>query len=434
MQLLHALAAALLLATARDGESFRYRFDSRDELDDFEVVAGAWSVSTGSLWCTSKGAREELRWRRDLTPSGTARLRMAGAGSVAIALGAGRRETLVRLDRAAARVAVEFDGEAALERPFEAPAAGALRLAVAWNGDQVEVTVGEDEPLRVARPPDSPPFTRLALLAFRSQPRFEELEVAREVPRGRAGAGASQIPEEQRIAVELATRRFDEGDAAGAFDLLAKSLPAGGNGQPPALSEPAVLLLQKLGAVRAELRAKEPLRSRAAAATVAAKDGSATLVSPLRAGWSVQAHEIVRTDGPVFTLAFTEPALAVEVQRYDQKLKYWFGRDPRIVYCSGGGGPTLGRARADEQQEFHAKAVFTRPFGKRALEISGTATYEFELAWPDPADPARTIALREHFLLHRGDTWRISIRGSPLAFKLAQSDLDWLLATFRLAG
>jgi hypothetical protein len=441
-----ALALAQADATAHappPSETLRYKFDAASELDDFDAIAGSWTISTGNLWCTSKGAREELRWRRDLSAAGSASVKLVGAGRVALALSTGKadspQELLVRLDRGEQRIAVECGGKVLLERPFEPPASGPIALAVDWTLDHVLVRVGDDEPLRADRPACDAPFARLALLSMKSQPRFDDLVVVRETPAPRPetapGEGPPPLGEDQRIAIERASKRIEAGDLDAAFELVAKSLPpaaTGNDGAPAPLPEPVVVILERLGTLKPALKAKPPLKERVAAATIAAKDGSATLVLPLRAGWSATTPEIRRIDGPVFTLKCDAPKLEVEVYRYDQKLKYWFGRDPKIVYSTGGGGPTLGRARADDEKDQHPQSTLTRPFEKSKVELGGP-TYEYELAWPDPEDPGRTRALRELFTLHRGDTWRVTITGSPLDLDLARDDVEWLLSGFELA-
>src|SRR5262249_58128123 len=126
-----------------------------------------------------------------------------------------------------------------------------------------------------------------------------------------------------------------------------------------------------------------------------------------------------------------EPAWTLEFVRYDGKLKYWFGRDPKLVYCSGGGGPTLARARADEQKEFAPKSEWKRDVAKAKQPLDGEAAYAYELVAPDPAHEGAQRELRETFALYRGDTWRVTIAGDPLALELAADDLAFLLATFR---
>lgn len=413
-------------------EKLAYKFDGDKELADFELVAGSWTISAGSLWCTSKGAREELRWRRALTARGAATLELIGAGRVALAFKSGAQETLVRIDRADGRVAIVADGAPIAERSFEAKATRPLVLRVRWELDLLTVAVGDDEAVAVTRPGALAPFDGLALLSLKSQPRFEALTVEREPTQDLPGTGpGSKLTEAQRVAIERATELLAADDATAALEQLRAAL---GDSPPPAGEWPPALLtmVQRVGLRRPSLIAREPLAALARQATVAAADGSATFAVPLRPGWSATALPIRRADGPVFTASCSDPPLAVEVYRYDQKLKYWFGRDPRLVYSSGGGGATLGRARADEQQDLHRDAARIREFDRSEHEIDGEKAWEYELSWPDPADPQKTLGLREVFFLHRGDTWRITIGGSPLAQQLAADDLAWLLARFRI--
>jgi hypothetical protein len=427
-----ALAAALL---ALAPQTFRYKFDASSDLADFEVVSGSWSLSAGFLWCASKGERDELAWRRDLAPSGSVELELVGPGRAALALRAGKSETRVRVERRSGellKAAVESDGKTAIERSFEAPATGGIGIAVAWTPEQIVLRVGDDEPLKVARPAAAAPFEKLSLLALKSQLKVDELRVEREAAATPEGAAAPT--EDERIALDRAAALARGGDPDAAFEALVKALPAQRTDGPSAFPEPVALLLQELGARREPLRARSPLKEWIAANPVAARDGSATLVLPLRHGWSVNAPEIRQVDGVVATLACKAPEVAVEVYRYDQKREYWFGRDPKSVKTSGGGGPTLGRARAEDLADQHANASFTRPFAKSRVPLGGATAYEHELAWPDPDDATRTRAVRELFVLHRGDTWRLTIAGTSPALEQAKSDVEWLLATFRFAA
>ncbi|MBL8840091.1 MAG: hypothetical protein JNL90_01015 [Planctomycetes bacterium] len=414
-------------------EVLLYKFDAERDLVEFEPLAGSWSISAGSLWCTSKGPREELRWRRALTPRGKVTARLLGGGKVALLLRAGEQETQIVVDRAASRVAVECDGAPLAARAYEATAGAALALAVAWELDRLSVRIGDDEPFTLTRP-GALPLDGLALLSFQSQPRFDELAIEREPTREAlpSAAGVRALSESERLAIEQATQLLEGDDAPAAFERLRAAL---GERVAKAAEWPAPLLalLQKVALRRPALRSREPLAALVAAATLAAADGSATLVLPLRPAWSGEALPIRRTDGPVFLLRCADPQLAVEVYRYDQKLKYWFGRDPRLVYSSGGGGSTLGRARADEQHDFHARCQLVREFERSGRSIDGESAWEYEIAWPDADDGARTLGLRELFVLHRGDTWRITVAGAPLAQQLAADEIEWLLAQFEFA-
>jgi hypothetical protein len=415
-------------------ERLAWRFDSEKELADFEGLTGTWTISAGSLWCTTKGAREELRLRRSLNARGSATLTLFGGGRVALLLKAGAQETLVRVDRGEGRIAVEADGAPLAERSFEAKPTGLLSFKVAWELDQLHVTAGDDEPFDVARPGAKAPFDSLAIVSLKSQPRFDALVVEREpvvelppdVPGGR------NLTEPQKVAVEQAGALLAADDVNGAFDRLRDVL---GDPPPPASEWPAPLLVmaQKVALKRPVLAGREPLAAVVKTLERPAADGTATLTLPLRPGWSCEAATVRRTDGPVFTASCTDPLVAVEVFRYDQKLTYWFGRDPKLVYTSGGGGATLGRARADEQQDLHAGATRVRDFDRSAREIAGEKAWEYELSWPDPDDKQKTMGQRELFLLHRGDTWRITLVGSPLAQQVAADDIAWLLARFALA-
>jgi hypothetical protein len=433
---------------ARD-ESFTYAFASDKELADFQVVSGRWSVSTGQLWCTTNDARAELAWRRALSADGSVQVTLAGAGRVAIALRAGEKETLVRVDRAARKVAVECDGKPIVERLFEAAAGTPMALAVRFTARRLDVRVGDDEAIEVARPDAGAPFEKLALLSFQSQPRFDDLVVHRDAlrPAGGPATDVDAVPmdEELRIAVERATERLDQGDVDAAFDTIAKALPRPADdkdhAKPKAAPEPAaahwpdavLALLQQIGARKPALVAREPLASAAAGATVAAKDGSAKLTLPLRRGWKADTPDVVRTDATLFVV-HGPSGLTVTAQRYDQKLTYWFGRDPKLVYTKGGGGPTLGKARADEQKELHAKSEFVRAFDASRQSLGGETTFDYELAWSDPQDATKATTLREYFALRRGDTWRLSIEGASNDVRLASGDLDWIVANFRFAS
>ena len=370
------LAASL---PAQDGsqqprfETLHYKFDRETELADFEPLTGSWTISAGSLWCTSKGAREELRWRRAVTARGSATLQLVGAGRVALALRSGQQETLIRLDRGAGRVAIEADGQPLAERPFEAKALGALELRVHWELDRLRVTVGDDDAFITTRPDARAPFDALSLLSQKSQPRFESLRLEREPiadPALNRAGGA--LTEAQKVAIERATQLLAADDAGDALDQLRSALGA----TPPPAAEwpPAFLLtLQRVGLRRPGLLQREPFAPLVASRALAAADDSATLTLPLRPGWSGAAAPIRRADGPVFTASCADPPLTVEIYRYDQKLKYWFGRDPRLVYSSGGGGATLGRARrraAGSPRRRHPGAR-VRPGGTRTRRREG---------------------------------------------------------------
>lgn len=413
-------------------ESLLYRFDAERDLADFEPLSGSWSLSAGSLWCTSKGAREELRWRRALTPRGRVTARLLGVGRVALLLRAGAQETQVVLDRGAGQVAIEADGAPLAQRSFESKPGRALALQVEWELDRLKVRVGDDESFTVVRSGSAGPFDGFALLSLQSQPRFEELTIEREPVAETAvrATGRAPLSEGQRLAVEQATRLLEADDPGRALELLRESL---GSKPPDAAEWPAPLLtlLQRVGLRRAALLTREPLATLVAAAKLSAADGSATVTLPLQPGFSGEAAPFRRTDGLVFTLRCADPPLAIEIYRYDQKLKYWFGRDPRLVYSSGGGGATLGRARADEQQDLHPRAERVRAFERSDHEVDGEHAWEYELAWPDPDDASRTLGLRELFVLHRGDTWRLTIAGSPLAQQTAAEDLTWLIERLR---
>jgi hypothetical protein len=425
-------------AAAQDGaqrprfETLAYKFDHEKELSDFERLAGSWTISAGSLWCTSKGPREELRWRRSITARGRATVQLIGAGRIALSLKCGEQETLVRLDRSAGRVEIEADGQPLAERPFESKPLGLLELRLGWELGRLSIAVGDDEAFTITRSGARAPFDGFSLVSQKSQPRIEALVLEREPVADPALTAAGALTEAQKVAIERATQLLAADDAGAALAQLEGAL---GETPPPAAEWPAAFLLalQRVGLRRPALLAREPFEPLVASRALPAADRSSTLTLPLRPGWSGAAAPIRRADGPVFTATLVDPPLAVEVYRYDQKLKYWFGRDPRLVYSSGGGGATLGRARADEQQDLHANSTRVREFDRSARELDGEKAWQYELSWPTPDDPQKTAGLREIFFLHRGDTWRITVAGSPLALQLAADDVDWLLARFRLA-
>jgi hypothetical protein len=443
------LLAAQAAVAAQDGggpagkpaaERIAYDFSSETQLADFDARAGSWSISAETLWCTSKGAREELRWRRPLTPRGSLTLKLIGPGHVAVALGAGPRSARLRIDRGAGRWFVELDDKSLLERSFEAKPTGALPLELSWSSEGLVVRVGDDDPQSVPFADLKEPFDALALLSLRSQPRFDDLVISRAGvarPAAPAPGGAPPVDENLRIAIEHAAALLDGGDVNGAFELLARALPPGKPGAPPKLAAPVLALLQKIALADQKgekLRGKEPLASLLAAKRVAARDGSASLTLPLDGGFTAEPAEIHRTDGPVFTVASKDPEISIEVFRYAGEIKYWFGKDPKIVYCSGSGGPTLARARADEQRDLVPKSEMKLEVGKAKAPLGGESCYVYELLRPDPARAERTVALREYFALHRGDTWRLSITGPPLALELAAADLEFLRASFRFGN
>jgi hypothetical protein len=321
-----------------------------------------------------------------------------------------------------------------LERAFDPPTSGPLVVALRWSPAALDVRVGDDEEVRAALPPEaSAPFTTLTLVSVKSQPRLDDLSIERIATGSDATAAPGAVTsEDQQIALEQATRKLEAGDAAGALERVADQLPRDGAAAP--LPPQLARLLQRIGARDEKLREKEPLKSRYAARVVKAQDGSASLVLPLDANVVVEAVEIHRTDGRVLALASKEPAWKLEVVRYDSKLQYWFGRDPRLVYCSGGGGPTLARARADEQKEFAPKSEWKRDVAKAGRPLDGETAWAYELLRPDGAREAGKTELQETFALHRGDTWRVTVEGDPNALALAADDIAFLLATFRFGG
>jgi hypothetical protein len=427
-------------AKAAPADRIAYDFASETQLADFDARAGSWSISAGTLWCTSKGAREELRWRRPLSPHGTVTVKLVNPGQVALALHAGARVAQLRVDRGNARWFVEADDKVVLQRSFEAKPSGPLALELAWSLDGFVVRVGDDEPQTAKVADLKEPFESLALISLRSQPRFDDLVVTRaDAPKAAppAADGGPVLDENQRIAVERAAALLDAGDAAAAIELLEKVIPPGKEGTPPRLPVALLRLLQRvaLGDARGDkARSKEPLKSLLAANLVTAKDGSASFVLPLDGGFTATAVDVHRTDGPVFTVTCHDPELEIEVFRYAGELKYWFGKDPKIVYCTGSGGPTLARARADEQRDLVPKSEMKQDVEKAKQPLGGETCYVYELARPDVDHPGRTVALRELFVLHRGDTWRMTFRGPPLALDLAADDLAFLRATFRFGG
>ena len=387
-------------AAPRDSAERRaYDFSAESQLGDFESRSGSWLVASGTLWCTSKGTHEELRWRRPLSARGSLKVTLTGAGCFALELG----------------------GEARV-------------VALRWSPAALDVRVGDDEEVRAALPPEaSAPFTTLSLVSVKSQPRLDDLSIERIATGSDATAAPGAVTsEDQQIALEQATRKLEAGDAAGALERVADQLPRDGAAAP--LPPQLARLLQRIGARDEKLREKEPLKSRYAARVVKAQDGSASLVLPLDANVVVEAVEIHRTDGRVLALASKEPAWKLEVVRYDSKLQYWFGRDPRLVYCSGGGGPTLARARADEQKEFAPKSEWKRDVAKAGRPLDGETAWAYELLRPDGAREAGKTELQETFALHRGDTWRVTVEGDPNALALAADDIAFLLATFRFGG
>jgi hypothetical protein len=422
-------------APAREAAERRaYDFSTESQLADFDARSGSWSIASGTLWCTSRGAHEELRWRRTLTPRGTLKVTLAGAGHFALEFGTGAQRAAVRVDRSSARWHVEADGHPVLARAFEPPQSGPLAVALRWSTGAFDVRVGDDEEVHAALPDGwTAPFTELSLVSVRSQPRLDDLVIERLGPAvdGTTAAAAAVPGEEQRLAIEQATRKLEAGDAAGALEQIVAQIPPPRAGAPSPLPPAVAHLLQRIGQRDEKLREKEPLKSRYAARVVRAQDGSASLVLPLAADVQVERVAVHRTDGRVLSLKSREPAWSLEVVRYDGKLQYWFGRDPRLVYCSGGGGPTLARARADEQKGFAPKSEWKHDVAKAKQPLDGEGAYSYELLRPDPAREGATTEMRETFALHRGDTWRVTIEGDPAALETAAEDLAFLLSTFR---
>ena len=435
--LLAAHQAAPPAAPARENAERRaYDFSAESQLGDFEPRSGSWLVASGTLWCTSKGTHEELRWRRPLSARGSLKVTLTSTGCFALELGGGERVVALRVDRSSRRWHVEADGRPVLERAFEPPTSGPLVIALRWSPSALDVRVGDDEEVRAALPPEaSAPFTTLSLVSVRSQPRLDDLTIERIATGSDATAAPGAVAsEDQQIALEQAARRLEAGDAAGALERIADQLPPPRDGAATPLPPQLAHLLQRIGARDEKLREKEPLKSRYAARVVKAQDGSASLVLPLDANVQVEAVEIHRTDGRVLALESKAPAWKLEVVRYDSKLQYWFGRDPRLVYCSGGGGPTLARARADEQKEFTPKSEWKRDVAKAGRPLDGESAWAYELLRPDAAREGGKSELHETFALHRGDTWRVTVEGDSNALEQAAEHLAFLLATFRFGG
>jgi len=423
------LLALLAARGAAAGDEKSYPFSDADEFADFTVVSGRWAVSAGCLACASKGDADEVEWRRRLDLPATVELGLASRGGCTLRVADEGAVADVTIDRAAGRFTVHQGDKVLRESWFVASRTGVLDVVVEVGRGTLAVRVGDDERQEVPLGTPLEGRVRLALLSHRDQARFTSLLIRR-ASRAEDQGGAGQDgreSEDSRLHREDATRLVDEGRYREAFAVARPHLPA--EAAREQVSGEWLRLANRLVLGEPRLRREEPLARWLEETRCASRDGTVSVQTPLDRRWSATAPLARRVDGELLELACAAAGVKVTVYRYDQRVEYWFGEQPRTLFVPGGAAPELAKARfADflvelpEARAVEAPHTLPRVPGRPAM----TAFTVRHAA----ADGAGEWELREVHAVHRGNAHRLTIEGAPERLSALAPELSWILETW----
>lgn len=416
-------------APSPDVSTFDYRFRSNQDLEAFQVLAGSWRIHAGSLRCTSKGEQDGLLWRRQLSAEGQVDFVVDSGRRVGLRLFSESDEIRFELEPRSGVLEVFRRGEKLRTAYVEKPDRD-WPIAVAFGPGEVQVTVGEDNPVRVLLNPLAAERWSVALLSFAGHASFSRLMFRRE-DSGSASALRNDSLEQRRILREdaerlIAARRYDS-----ALQSLLRIAAEQGSAAPADLFQSSeLLLLNQIAA--AGLRDVEPLGTLLDQARSVTGDGTVEFLLPFRREWLVEFPEVRRTDGILARIACSSPPVRMEVQRYDQRFQYWFGKDPNFYSVSGSSKDALARARLDQHQLDLAATALGKP-ERPSRRIDGETAIRFEVRYQKdlPGENLPANALQEWFVSFRGDTYQLSVEGSAEALERTRFEVDWILDSLR---
>jgi len=426
------LLFALILATSTSPpvEERTYHFSDKAEFSDFEIIAGRWGVSAGSLSCSSKGQQDELRWRRSLTLPASIHVQLETKGRFTLRTTSSTSACEVEFHRAKGTFQVRQGDRVLLDGYYLAPRSGPLDLRVKLIGAQVSVQVGDDKDHAVSLTEPVIGSIRLSLLSHRSQSRLHSLAITRADPPVEEGQPQPNRAQDEDDSLRLQDARAlgEQGRWRDAWETLLPLLPERGAWED--LPAPLLRLLNRIAVEEPRVRSRPPLEAWLESNRVQSRDGTVSAQRPLDATWTTEVPLARRVDGMLLVLECRVKGVRVEVHRYDHRVRYWFGEEPRTHFVQGSSATGLARARAADMVVEKPEARLLVEPRRSAQELGDQTTTEYVVRHLTKKENGKPVEYREYHVVHRGNAHRLTIEGPPKALESLDAELRWILATF----
>jgi len=408
-----------------------YPFTSTIELVDFDSIQGTWTINDGCLLCGTKGARDEIQWRRALSSTIKVQIETTAQGSCGIELRGSDGEVLVTWNRQKCWYAIERDRAVLKEGSFARPEGDLLTITLQWSPPSLSVQFGADDACSVILAEPAPCLLRLSLLSLKSQAKFQKLVVERSSAQN---TSTTLLEEEHRLAMDRAERLGAAGEWEKAFEEMHKLLPK----VPPKkwrdeLPEAVLDLFTRAASHLPRMRARPPLQPLMEEARVVSEDESICVYLPFRPQWTATAPRLRRVDGNPVEIRCSSPPVSIDVFRYDQRHNYWFGEEPKLQFVGGSSSAALNKARfSDLVAEHPDRMVHFEPREQDRVGGEIVSGFEIDYELKKTGEPPRRLLHREMTLGHRGNTLQISILGAPEAVASVEHEIQWLLTSLEL--
>jgi hypothetical protein len=394
-----------------------------------------WHVQSGALHSTSKGERDEIHWRRRLSPESRLDLEIAAGNQVGIRLTGGSEQILLTIDKGEGIVEV-FRGKEKLRTAYVTKARRELPFKLELEPSELKFTAADDNTVRVRLDPLAAERWEVSLESYRSQASFAHLRMTRRASeQEKENEITVEAREQRRLHVEDARRLLDEGKPEHALARLREAIgtrTATIDQARVAYRPEELRLLNEIAERHPALREEEPLTALREATGRETRDGVLEFHLPFRAEWQAVLPDNKRPDGVIAVIRCIHPALEIEVYRYDQRFQYWFGQEPKLTTVSGSSTAALARARCDDQT-LELGATVEREPDRSRWKPGGQSGTEYLLVFPkeQPDGEPRRFVHQALFVAFRGNTYQFSIEASLEAHDALKDELGWLLGSLR---
>ncbi len=423
-----SLAMGILISPCSDPDrgAVAYEFRQSKEMRDFEVLQGDWRVQGGGLVCISKNLRDEVRWRRSLPSAFRLEGELTAGTTLGLELTRTGVPTQILFDRRRQSVQVLENGRDLCQHHFEWPTHQSLVLHLKHDGSSLEIGIGGEDRWHVP----CKPARGLRLISQRNQSRWDRLKIVPLAEQSEEFAAN----ETQQLRLEDALSFLRRGEIPMARETFRALVPETPPDPRRELPSSLLLALNEWAWTDAEARRWDPVASLLHATRVESEDGTVSLHLPFRSSWSAEVLRTRRVDGDMLVVRCGSPPVEVRASRYDGRIRYWFGEEPRLLFIPGGNPTILARSRYQDLVLEKPGAEGRVSPRESKLALGGRDTTWFELTYVDPTSnaPQAPNVVREYFLQSRGNTHRWSVEGATTAIALVEDELAWMLNSIQL--
>ena len=409
----HLVFSFLLFAGFIDApQEFYYSFADPEDLEHFVVLQGRWSVYSQTLVCNSDGSRDEIRWRRAIRPGSSIATSIGSAESCGILLADPAHSWLFLVDKTAGELRITENDAPRKVAYFDWPLSKPITLGITVETSSLKIDIGESS---LELPIDHHEHDwSLSLINNSPRCRFLDLKITR--PEDADDTEA----ESREIALSLAQQAFDHGDWQRALSLLQGQKPI------PELEPESLLTLNRWTMTEPRIRRVPAIEAYVQQRTLESTDGEIRMTLPFRGTWSGESPMLRRTEGTMLRMACGVPWAQVEVFRYDARIDYTFGQEPKIAFLPGGNFESIAAARfADLKVELPEARELEALTEDRGL-LPGQNASRYSLSYA--SDAGRKV-ISEVFLRHRGNTVRITAECLESDLRVLTEELHWLRQT-----